>query len=76
MSGSGVRIVAVLTREWAPESMRPTGSLEQVYLHMFRRFTDMIAEEFGDRFQGLAPSGRVWGLDRYEMTAESMLVKT
>lgn len=38
------RIIAVLTREWSTESMRPTGSLEQVYLHIFGRFTKMISE--------------------------------
>ncbi len=40
----GDRTIAVLTREWSPGMMRPTGSLEQVYLHIFGRFTDMIAE--------------------------------
>ena len=40
----GEHVIAVLTREWSPESMRPTGALEQVYLHLFLRFTRMIAE--------------------------------
>ncbi len=38
------RLIAVLTREWSPETTRPVGALEQVYLHIFGRFSAMITE--------------------------------
>ena len=38
------RVVALLSREWSPESGRQTGSLEETYLAIFDRFTLMIAD--------------------------------
>ena len=38
------RVIAALSREWAPGAGRQTGSLEETYLAIFDRFTLMIAD--------------------------------